>query len=92
MSTTSTRAGSSWSRWPSYFVGVGAATTTWDLGGTAFRVVLPKRLREALGLTAGSEVDVTLYGAGLQLFPVGATARLVAYSRVGVVVEFIVTE
>lgn len=41
------------------------------------RIVVPKALRDALGLTAGSTVDITRYGAGLQLVPVGRTARLV---------------
>lgn len=41
------------------------------------RVVLPKALRDALGLQAGSTVDISRYGAGLQLVPAGRTARLV---------------
>lgn len=41
------------------------------------RIVIPKPLRDALGLRAGSSVDVSFYGAGLQLVPVGRTARLV---------------
>ena len=41
------------------------------------RIVVPKALREALGLTPGSRVDVSRYGAGLQLVPAGRTARLV---------------
>jgi AbrB family looped-hinge helix DNA binding protein len=40
------------------------------------RVVIPKPLREALGLTAGSTVDISRYGAGIQLVPTGRTARL----------------
>lgn len=40
------------------------------------RLVIPKALREALGLEAGSTVDLSLYGAGLQLLPVGRSARL----------------
>ena len=40
------------------------------------RVVVPKALRDALGLTPGSTVDLSLYGAGLQLIPSGRTARL----------------
>lgn len=40
------------------------------------RIVVPKALRDALGLTAGSTVDVSRYGAGLQLVPAGRTARL----------------
>lgn len=41
------------------------------------RIVVPKPLRDALGLTAGSTVDISQYGSGLQLVPVGRTARLV---------------
>lgn len=40
------------------------------------RIVLPKPLREALGITAGSTLDITRYGAGLQLMVGGRTARL----------------
>lgn len=48
--------------------------TTMDSVG---RVVVPKSLREALGLGPGSTVDISFYGAGLQLVPAGRTARLV---------------
>ena len=41
------------------------------------RIVVPKPLRDALGLSPGSTVDVSLYGAGLQVIPAGRTARLV---------------
>ena len=41
------------------------------------RIVVPKPLRDALGLTPGSKVDISRYGAGLQLVPAGRTARLV---------------
>jgi len=40
-------------------------------------VVVPKPLRDALGLSAGSTVDISRYGPGLQLVPAGRTARLV---------------
>ncbi|MEX2621609.1 MAG: AbrB/MazE/SpoVT family DNA-binding domain-containing protein [Egibacteraceae bacterium] len=40
------------------------------------RIVVPKALREALGLRAGSTVEISRYGAGLQLVPSGRTARL----------------
>ncbi|MDP1847853.1 MAG: AbrB/MazE/SpoVT family DNA-binding domain-containing protein [Solirubrobacteraceae bacterium] len=43
----------------------------------AGRIVVPKPLRDALGLTAGAELDISRYGAGLQLIPAGRTARLV---------------
>jgi len=42
------------------------------------RIVVPKALRDALGLTTGTKVDVSLYGSGLHVVPVGRTARLVA--------------
>jgi AbrB family looped-hinge helix DNA binding protein len=48
--------------------------TTIDAVG---RIVVPKPLRDALGLVAGSTVDISRYGAGLQLVPIGRTARLV---------------
>ncbi|MCU1671846.1 MAG: putative transcriptional regulator [Blastococcus sp.] len=41
------------------------------------RIVVPKALRDALGLVPGMTVDVSRYGAGLQLVSAGRTARLV---------------
>lgn len=41
------------------------------------RLVIPKPLREALGLRPGAEVEITRYGDGLQLTPAGRTARIV---------------
>ncbi len=41
------------------------------------RIVVPKPFRDALGLVAGSTVDISRYGAGLQLVPSGRTAQLV---------------
>ena len=55
--------------------------TTIDAAG---RIVVPKKLRDELGLVAGSTVDISRYGAGLQLVPGGRTARLV--EREGVLV------
>ncbi len=49
------------------------------------RVVVPKAMRDALGLLPGSKVDISVYGAGLQLVPAGRTARIVADSGVLVV-------
>lgn len=46
---------------------------TIDSGG---RLLLPKRLREALGLAPGATVHVSRYGSGLQITPGGRTARL----------------
>lgn len=40
------------------------------------RIVVPKALREQLGLVPGSAVDVSLYGDGLHVAPAGRTARL----------------
>jgi len=40
------------------------------------RLVVPKQLRDMLGLVPGSKVDVSLYGAGIQLIPAGRTARI----------------
>lgn len=58
----------------------------WDCSGNVLgmeatidgvgRLVVPKPLRDALGLEAGSTVDISLYGAGLQLVPRSRTARL----------------
>jgi AbrB family looped-hinge helix DNA binding protein len=43
----------------------------------AGRVVVPKPLRDALGLVPDSTVDISRYGTGLKLVPSGRTARLV---------------
>jgi AbrB family looped-hinge helix DNA binding protein len=43
----------------------------------AGRVVLPKPIRDALGLLPGTRVDISPYGAGAQILPTGRTARLV---------------
>jgi AbrB family looped-hinge helix DNA binding protein len=40
------------------------------------RIVLPKPLRDRLGIVPGSTVDVSLYGDGLHVAPGGRTARL----------------
>lgn len=47
--------------------------TTIDAAG---RVVVPRALRDALGLTAGTTLDISIYGDGLQVVPGGRTARL----------------
>lgn len=44
-----------------------------DSGG---RVVLPKQLRDALGLAPGAKVDISTYGGGLHIVPGGRTAGL----------------
>ena len=46
------------------------------------RIVVPKPLRDALGLSPGTTVDISRYGAGLQLIPTGRTAQLVDESGV----------
>jgi AbrB family looped-hinge helix DNA binding protein len=43
----------------------------------AGRIVLPKPIRDALGLLPGTKVDISPYGAGVQVVPAGRTARLV---------------
>ena len=43
----------------------------------AGRIVLPKFIRDALGLFPGTKVDISPYGAGVQVVPAGRTARLV---------------
>lgn len=47
--------------------------STIDSGG---RLLLPKALRDALGLVPGSKVDISRYGMGLQITPGGRTARV----------------
>jgi bifunctional DNA-binding transcriptional regulator/antitoxin component of YhaV-PrlF toxin-antitoxin module len=39
--------------------------------------VLPKFIRDALGLLPGTKVDISAYGAGVQVVPAGRTAQLV---------------
>ncbi|MDR1295218.1 MAG: AbrB/MazE/SpoVT family DNA-binding domain-containing protein [Bifidobacteriaceae bacterium] len=43
----------------------------------AGRVLIPKALRTSLGLSPGSEVDISAYGSGVQITPGGRAARLV---------------
>jgi AbrB family looped-hinge helix DNA binding protein len=43
----------------------------------AGRIVLPKPIRDALGLLPGTTVDISPYGAGVQVVPAGRSARLV---------------
>lgn len=40
------------------------------------RIVVPKPLRDALGLAPGTVVDISQYGSGVQITPGGRTARL----------------
>lgn len=42
----------------------------------AGRIVVPKALREELGLTPGSTVDISRYGFGLQVVPGGRSGHL----------------
>lgn len=60
---------------------------------SAGRLVVPKPLREALGLSEGGEVDVSLYGSGLQITPSGRTARIISHQgRLVAESETIVTD
>lgn len=52
----------------------------------AGRLVVPKALREALGLVDGGGIDISVYGQGLQIVPSGRTARLVETDR-GLIAE-----
>lgn len=57
------------------------------------RVVVPKVLRDQLGLVPGSTVDISLYGDGLHLAPAGRTARLERRSgKLVAVAETVVTD
>lgn len=47
--------------------------TTIDGAG---RIVVPRALRDLLGLEPGATLDISRYGAGLQLMPTGRTARV----------------
>jgi bifunctional DNA-binding transcriptional regulator/antitoxin component of YhaV-PrlF toxin-antitoxin module len=39
--------------------------------------MVPKAIRQAVGIRPGGEVDVSVYGAGVQITPGPRTARLV---------------
>jgi AbrB family looped-hinge helix DNA binding protein len=57
----------------------GISLVAWPHGSvidTRGRVVLPKQLRDAVGLTPGTKVDVSAYGGGIQIVPRERTARL----------------
>lgn len=41
------------------------------------RILVPKALRDQLGIRPGSKVDISVYGAGLTVIPGGRTARIV---------------
>ncbi len=69
------------SRWLTH-----GAMPDWEYTGTLFpmeatvdevgRIVVPKPLRDRLRLVPGTKVDVSEYGDGLHIAPVGRTARL----------------
>ena len=44
---------------------------------SAGRMLVPRALRDALGLTPGTALDISRYGAGLRLIPAEHTAQLV---------------
>jgi AbrB family looped-hinge helix DNA binding protein len=52
--------------------------TTIDKAG---RVVIPAGVRERVGLTAGSEIEITVDGFGIRLERVAAGPRLVRVGR-----------
>lgn len=57
------------------------------------RIVLPKPLRDRLRLTPGTKVDVSEYGYGLHVVPVGRTARVEERGgRLVAVAETLVTD
>lgn len=64
---------------------------TIDSGG---RILLPKSLRDALGLAPGSKVDISAYGSGVQVTPSGRTAtiRKEADGRLVAVSDTVVTD
>ncbi|MGH2554196.1 MAG: AbrB/MazE/SpoVT family DNA-binding domain-containing protein [Actinomycetota bacterium] len=53
--------------------------TTIDAAG---RVVVPKGLREALGLRGGQEIEVSLRDGWIQIEPISSPVRLVKRGRV----------
>jgi len=63
---------------------------TVDSGG---RILVPKALRDAIGLAPGSEVDVSAYGAGIQITPGGRTATLIEkHGRLVATGDMVVTD
>lgn len=57
------------------------------------RIVVPKALRDRLRLTPGTKVDVSEYGNGLHVAPVGRTARVEERGgRLVAVAETVITD
>lgn len=58
------------------------------------RIVVPKPLRDALGLAPGAVVDISQYGNGVQITPGGRTATLEhdATGRLGARSDTVVTD
>jgi len=58
------------------------------------RVVLPKQIRDSLGLLPGTIVDISVYGSGVQICPGGRTARLVEsmYGHMSATSDTVVTD
>ncbi|MDR0481600.1 MAG: AbrB/MazE/SpoVT family DNA-binding domain-containing protein [Cellulomonadaceae bacterium] len=44
-----------------------------DAGG---RILIPKQIRDELGLAPKARVDISVYGEGIQIVPQGRTATL----------------
>lgn len=63
------------------------AAPNWERAGSIFpmkatvdsvgRILIPKQLRDTLGLTPGTEVDISAYESGIAVLPGGRTARVV---------------
>jgi len=61
---------------------------------SAGRVLIPRPLRDSLGIQPGSVVDITEYGAGLAVIPEVPKARLVMneYGRLVIDCQTVITD
>jgi AbrB family looped-hinge helix DNA binding protein len=62
-----------WVHWETTGIFIPMETTVDSVG----RIVVPKQLRDSLGMQPGTTVEISAYGAGLQVLPAGRTARIV---------------